>query len=99
VSDPNAIGPADARVFGDHEASALYEAIGNALAILGQAGELSGRFVQDLKAERELLLKHRLALARLYDATNSENFSRTGKSEMSTNLRAALRGAREALDG
>jgi hypothetical protein len=87
------------RVFGDHEAAAMFEAIGNALGVLGPAGSVSGEFLRELRAERELLLAHQLGLARLYDATNSENFNRTGKGEMSTNLRAALRQARAVLDG
>lgn len=86
------------RVFGHHEAEAMFEAIGNAIALLGKGGETASRYVQELRAERELLLSLRLPLARLYDATNTENFNRTGNREMSTNLRAALNGAREALD-
>lgn len=86
------------RVFGRHEAEAMFEAIGNALAILGTGGETAGRYVQELRAERELLLSLRLPLARLYAATNTENFNRTGRREMSSTLRAALNGAREALD-
>lgn len=43
------------RVFGDHEADAMFEAIGNALAILGAAGSVSGGFLQELREERALL--------------------------------------------
>lgn len=86
------------RVFGHHEADAMFEAIGNALGILGSGGAASGRLLRELREERELLLTDRLWLARLYDAVQSENFNRTGNGEMSANLRATLKGARDALD-
>jgi hypothetical protein len=89
---------AQGRVFGHHEAEAMFEAIGNALALLGSGGSASGRLLRELREERELLLADRLWLARLYDAAQSENFNRVGKGEMSAGLRSALKGARDALD-
>lgn len=66
------------RVFGRHEAEAMFEAIGNALAVLGKSGEVSGRFLRELRAEREMLTDQRtrihLALLRTGDdSTRVEN--------------------------
>lgn len=47
------------RVFGKHEAEAMFEAIGNALGILGSAGEVSGRFLRELRDERLMLVDDR----------------------------------------
>ncbi len=63
---------ANERVFGRHEAEAMFEAIGNALAILGNGGEVSGSFLQELKAERAMLVDDRtqVHLALLRDGDN-----------------------------
>lgn len=50
---------ASVRVFGTHEAAAMFAAIGNALAILGNAGEVSGEFLRELQGEREMLTDER----------------------------------------
>lgn len=44
------------RIFGDHEAEAMFEAIGNALAMLGSAGAVCSCFLDELQAERTHLL-------------------------------------------
>lgn len=80
------------RVFGRHEAAAMFEAIGNALAVIGTAGSASGEFLQELKRERELLLEHRLALSRLVDAVRAET------SDISVRLHTAMQQAEKALD-
>jgi hypothetical protein len=98
-AEPVSLNAAHGRIFGHHESEAMFEAVYNALAVLGKAGESSSNYVGEFQGERELLLSHRLALARLYDACQSENFNRTGNRDMSANLRAALRLAKEALDG
>lgn len=84
------------RVFGDHEAAAMFSAIDNALALVGTGGE----FLAELRAERALLVAHRKALARLLGHVRTENFNRPARSpEMSSGLRAAIRYAEEVLDG
>jgi hypothetical protein len=52
------------------------------------------------RPEEEGQLDLKLALARLYDAVQSENFNRPARApEMSTKLRAALKLAKQVLDG
>jgi hypothetical protein len=82
------------RVFGDNEAAFLFERIFEALDGTTTTAEV---VVADLQAERELLLKHRSALANLLRAVGVENFNRAGRREMSVNLRAAIRQAEEVL--
>ena len=82
-----------ARVFGQHEAEAMFDSIS---ASLNGSAE---SFLRELQTERELLLEHRSALSRLLHAVGAENFNRAGRGEMSTNLRAAIRQAEDALDG
>ena len=43
-----------ARVFGAHEAEAMFESIGNALALLQQGGAVSAKFLQELREERAM---------------------------------------------
>jgi hypothetical protein len=83
-----------ARVFGRNEAAAMFETLYSALADTTTIAEV---VVTDLLAERELLLEHRDALSKLLRAVGTENFNRTGKREMSTSLRAAIRQAEEVL--
>lgn len=84
------------RIFGKNEAAAMFESIYDAMA-RDHAGETAGRHAGELQIERELLLKSRSALSALLRAVGTENFNRAG-GEMSTNLRAAIRQAEEALD-
>lgn len=85
------------RVFGEHESEAMFEAIYNALAVLAHGGATAGRFAQELQSERALLLECRAALSNLTAAVKTENFNRTGRREMGTHLRYAIRRAEEAL--
>lgn len=84
------------RVFGEHEADAMFSAIDNALALVGAGGN----FLAELRAERQLLIEHRKALSRLLSHVRTENFNRPARApEMSSGLRAAIRQAEEVLDG
>jgi hypothetical protein len=85
------------RVFGEHEATAMFTSIDNALALVGS--KHCGEFLAELRAERDILIAHRKALANLLAATKSENFSRVTKREMTQWLRSAIKQAEEALNG
>lgn len=56
---PSHVAVSAPRVFGHHEAKAMFEAIGNALGVLGAAGSVSGEFLRELQAEREMLTDER----------------------------------------
>lgn len=70
------------RVFGIHEAKAMFEAIGNALALLERGGETAGEFLRELQKERGMLTDQRrqVHLALLRD----------GKSDPAKAVEAAL---------
>jgi hypothetical protein len=86
------------RVFGDHEADAMYEAIASRLALASPHVGLGADFLQELRDERRLLVARRLelnlALARLYDAVRG-NHDDGGDMK---HLDEAMSGARKALD-
>lgn len=86
------------RVFGEHEAEAMFAAIDNALALIGT--NHCGEFLAELRSERRILLAHRKALANLLAAVKSENFNRPARAKEPTQwLRAAIKEAQEALNG
>ena len=72
----------------------MFETIYNALDNTPTRAEV---MVAELQDERELLLESRAALSTLLRAVGTENFSRTGRAEMSQSLRAAIRQAEQVL--
>jgi hypothetical protein len=84
------------RVFGEHEAIAMFEAIDNALALVGS--KHCGTFLAELRAERARLLDCRAALVHLLAAAKTENFNRPARArEMSNALRSGISRAERAL--